>query len=57
MLYAMVYQRLNDKFPMEVEFDSEIDMEGYFNIWIAGDDYHFCQFFYCNREYTPMWIE
>lgn len=57
MLYAMVYQCLNDKYPTEVEFEREIDMENHYNIWLSGDDYHFCEFYYCNREYTPKWME
>jgi len=57
MLYAMVYQRLNDKYPTEVEFRREIDMQGHYNIWLSGDDYLFCDFFYCNRQYTPKWME
>lgn len=57
MLYAMVYQCLNDKYPTEVEFDREIDMESHYNIWLSGDDYRFCDFFYCNRQYTPKWME
>ena len=57
MLYAIVYQCLNDKYPTEVEFEREIDMESYYNIWLSGDDYQFCEFYYCNREYTPTWME
>lgn len=57
MLYAIVYQCLNDKYPTEVEFEREIDMESYYNIWLSDDDYYFCEFYYCNREYTPTWME
>lgn len=57
MLYTIVYQLLNDKYPTEVEFSREIDMEDYYNIYISGDDYHFCNFFYCDREYTPKWMQ
>ena len=57
MLYAMVYQLINDNYPTEVEFSREIDMESHYNIWVSGDDYHFCHFFYCNREYIPKWME
>lgn len=57
MLYAMVYQRLNDKYPVEEEFEREQDMENYYNIWLIDDDYHFCSFYYRNREYIPSWME
>jgi len=56
-MYEIFYQRLNDRYPVEVKFDREIDMESYYNIWIDGDDYHFCEFFYRNRAYTPKWME
>lgn len=57
MLYAIVYQLLNDKYPTEIEFKTEREMEGYYNIWVSGDDFHFCMFFYNNREYIPKWIK
>lgn len=57
MLYEIFYQLLNDKYPTEIRFEREIDMENHYNIWVAGDDYHFCEFYYCNREYTPTWME
>lgn len=57
MLYAMVYQFPGDKYPTEVEFEREIDMRGHYNIWLSGSVYDFCDFFYCNRQYTPKWME
>jgi len=57
MLYMIFYQRLNDKYPTEVEFAYENDMETHYNIWLAGDDYHFCEFYYCGHPYTPKWME
>jgi hypothetical protein len=57
MLYEIFYQLLTDKYPTEIRFEREIDMESHYNIWVAGDDYHFCEFYYCNREYTPTWME
>lgn len=56
-MYTICYQLLNDKYPTEKEFSREIDMENYYNIWLSGDDYQFCEFYYCNREYTPKWME
>jgi hypothetical protein len=56
-MYTIVYQLLNDKYPTEIDFDSEHDMESHYNIWLSGDDYRFCAFFYCNRQYTPKWME
>ena len=57
MLYCMIYQLLNDKYPTEVEFERELDMENHFNVCVDGDDYHFCEFYYCSREYTPKWMK
>lgn len=57
MLYAIFYQLLTDKYPTEKEFSREIDMENYYTLWVSDDDYHFCEFYYCNREYTPKWME
>lgn len=56
-MYEIFYQLLNDDYPTEVKFDREIDMKSYYNIWIAADDYHFCQFYYRCYEYTPAWME
>lgn len=56
-MYTMVYQRLNDKYPTEIDFNNEFTMENYYNEILSGNDYHFCSFFYCNREYIPKWIE
>ena len=57
MLYAIFYQLLTDKYPTEKEFVREIDMENYYTLWVSDDDYHFCEFYYCSREYTPKWME
>jgi len=57
MLYSIYYQLLGDKYPTEIDFKTEREMEEHYNIWVSGDDYHFCQFYYCNREYTPKWME
>lgn len=56
-MYEICYQRLNDKYPQEFKFEREKDMESHYNIWVAGDDFHFCDFFYCGRQYTPSWAE
>lgn len=56
-MYEIFYQLLTDAYPITVQFDREIDMEGYYNIWIAADDYHFCSFYYRHEEYTPTWME
>lgn len=56
MLYAIVYE-LQKGHPTDVEFEKEYDMEDYYYTWVADDDYKFCSFFYCDREYTPSWMK
>lgn len=56
MLYEIYYQLLTDKYPTEKAFATEEEMEGHYNIWVSGDDYHFCEFYYFGREYTPDWM-
>lgn len=57
MLYEIVYQRLTDKYPVNVAFAREQDMEEYYDLWLADDDYHYCNFYYCSREYIPSWMK
>lgn len=57
MLYEIVYQRLTDKYPVNVAFEREQDMEEYYDLWVADDDYHYCNFYYCSLEYIPSWME
>lgn len=57
MLYAIVYQRVNEQFATEILFKTERDMENYYNIWLFDEECDFCMFFYDNREYTPLWID
>lgn len=57
MRYEIYYQLLTDKYPTEEAFATEQEMESHYNIWVSGDDYHFCQFYHCGREYTPKWME
>lgn len=56
-MYEIYYHLLNRKYPTLVKFKTEKDMEEHYNIWVAGDDYHFCEFYFCNREYIPEWMK
>lgn len=56
-MYEICYQLLTDTYPQEYKFDHENDMEGHYNIWVAGEDYHFCDFYYCGIAYIPKWME
>ena len=53
-MYTICYQ-LRNKRPQTFTFDSEIDMENHYNIWIAGDFFLYCDFFYDNKQYDPTW--
>lgn len=54
-MYEMVYQISAHSTPEELAFNTEKDMESHYNIWLSGDDYYYCDFFYCGRQYFPTW--
>ena len=55
MLYCMAWKEPNKQWR-EIECRNEIDLESYYNIYIDYDDIE-VHFFYCDKEYTPQWME
>ena len=57
MLYSMFYQFSNEEYPTSMEFAREQDMKNHYNVSVAEEDYLFCEFYYCDREYHPDWAD
>ena len=55
-MYSIAYQLFGDKYPTDINFDTEKEMKEHYIIWVEGDDFHFCIFFKDNREYEPEWV-
>lgn len=52
-MYLISYQI--DGIQYEQTFETEREMQEYYNIWVSGEDYDFCIFFDPCYEIFPDW--